>query len=133
MNAKEIYDQAFKENKRLPAFESIILQDVHWTYYYALEVVKSRWEEGEASISTKAQYAYFYARNILKGRWEEGEEIIATNAYYSYHYASYIMKWDKRYKSFYILAIKHLWGVLPEELKNDSDIMTAYFKESILK
>ena len=53
MNAKEIYDQAFKENKRLPAFESIILQDVLWTYYYALEVVKAKWEEGEVIIATR--------------------------------------------------------------------------------
>ena len=37
--------------------------------------------ELEAIIVTDAYYSYCYAKDIIKGRWEPGEAIIATNAY----------------------------------------------------
>ena len=109
MNAEKVYNTAKKANKRLPELESIILQDdynansnvnnffVCWSYYYALDVIKGRWEEAETIIAQNAYYAYCYARNVIKGRWEEAESAIATNADYAYLYAKYVVKgkWEE--------------------------------------
>jgi hypothetical protein len=133
MTLYEAYRKALTAKKRLPELESIILQDVSFSYLYAIGIIKGRWEEAEPIIATNAKYAYLYAENVIKGRWEEGEPIIATNDHLVYPYADNILKWNKKHKSFYILAIKILWNYLPDNLKNDPDIMTAYFKAAILK
>jgi hypothetical protein len=119
--------------KRLPELESIIATDGEFAYYYAKNIIKGRWTEGEKIIATDAFYASLYALNIIKGRWAEAEKIIATKVACACYYASNILKWNKKNKSFFILAIGYLWNDLPEELKNDPDIMTAYFKDAILK
>jgi hypothetical protein len=36
--------------------------------------------------------AYYYARNVIKGRWLEGEPIIATDFMWAYWYACDIIK-----------------------------------------
>jgi hypothetical protein len=46
----------------------------------------------EVIISTNPQYSYLYARDVIKGRWEEGENIIATHIYFSYCYAKSVLK-----------------------------------------
>ena len=107
MTPHEAYLKALAAGKRLPELEPIVLQDV--------------------------RYACFYAEDIIKGRWEKAEAIIATDDNCAYYYARYILHFDIKCKDFYIKSIKCLWDDLPEELKNDPDIMTAYFKEAILK
>jgi hypothetical protein len=102
------FTEALNEKKRLPELESIILQDVCCAYYYA--------------------------KDMVKGKWEEGEAVITTNAYYSYHYAKDVLKWKiKGNKVFYISLIPILWNKFPKNIKSCPDIMTAYFKEVILK
>jgi hypothetical protein len=106
MNAEEAYLKALTAKKRLPDLESIILQNVY--------------------------YSYLYAKDVIKGKWEEAEAIIAKDAYYSYHYAKDVLKWKiKGNKDFYISAIPILWNFLPKRVKSNCDIMTAYFKEII--
>ena len=55
MTPEEAYYKVFDKKPRLQELESVILQD--------------------------ARFSYYYAKNIIKGKWEEGEAIIATNAY----------------------------------------------------
>ena len=108
MNAEEAYGKALVEDKRFSELESVILQD--------------------------AQFSYYYAKNILKGRWKEGETIMATDAFFYCFYAENALKWRiKNNKDFYISAASILWDQFPKEIKNDPDIMTAYFKEAVLK
>ena len=42
---------------------------------------------GEQTIATNAEYSYRYARDVLKGRFELGEPVIASGALYSFWYA----------------------------------------------
>lgn len=48
--------------------------------------------KGEGVISKSAKYSYLYAREILKGRFEAGEEVIATDAWSSYWYARDVLR-----------------------------------------
>jgi hypothetical protein len=132
MTSREAYQKALTAQKRLPELEPIILQDEHYSYFYVDAIIKGRWEEGEEIIATTAYIAYCYATSIIKGRWEKGETAIAKDLDCAFLYETNVLKWNAKYISFYILAIGYLWNYLPEELKNDPDIMTAYFKE-ILK
>ena len=46
----------------------------------------------EGAIAKSAKYSYYYALNVLKTRFEAGEKAIATDVYYSYYYALKILK-----------------------------------------
>ena len=50
-------------------------------YYYAVNVVRGRWEEAEPVIIKDPEWAYRYARDILRARWPEAEPHIKTNDY----------------------------------------------------
>ena len=65
---------------RFPEGEAAIATDPIASYKYATEVIKGRFPEGEAVIATSpgcAAYAVDYAINVIKGRWPEAEEAIA--------------------------------------------------------
>jgi hypothetical protein len=159
MNTQEAYNAAIKAGKRLPELEPLILEDVHcaycytryviegcwkeaesiiatnseYSYEYAKYIIKGKWKEGEAAIATNPFYAYKYANYVLKGRWKEGEVNMATSSYWAYEYAKDVLKWRiKGNKEFYISIINR-WDDLPKNIKKCPDIMTAYFKEKVLK
>jgi hypothetical protein len=48
-------------------------------------------EEAEEAISKDFEYSYYYAIYVLKGRFEKGEEAISKDADYSYLYAIYFL------------------------------------------
>jgi hypothetical protein len=112
-----------------------ILKDSYYSCLYTLKVIKGRWKEAETAILQKdAGDAYYYALDVVKERWKEAETIIATDDFYCYKYAKNILKWRiKGNKDFYISVIPTLWDKFPKRVKNSPDIMTAYFKETILK
>ena len=68
-------------------------------YYYAANVLKAPFPEGEALIATDAQWSFIYAKDILKAPFLLGEKAIATDAKYSCNYAKEILK--KHYKDFF--------------------------------
>jgi len=92
MTPEEAYYKARKSGKRIPEFEPIISKDAAYSYYYAKDIIKGRWEKGEPAISQDAFRSYYYAKDIIKGRWELGEAAISKNAYYSYIYAIEVIK-----------------------------------------
>jgi len=47
--------------------ENVISRDPEASYFYALEVIKGRWEKGENGISKDLFYSYLYANNVLRG------------------------------------------------------------------
>ena len=63
-------------------------------YYFARNVIKRRFELGEAAISTSDEYSYQYAKEVIGGRFELGEAAISENAWYSYLYAKKII-WER--------------------------------------
>ena len=76
--AKSDYDKALETAKK--------------AFYYAYDVLKSPFPEGEAAIATNAHWSYLYALDILKAPFPLGEPAIATSEEYSYCYALYVLK-----------------------------------------
>jgi len=76
--------------------EKEALKSPHYSYYYARNVLKSRFEKGEDIISKSPHYSYCYARNVLKGRFEKGENAISKDDFYSELYKKHI--YDKKSK-----------------------------------
>jgi hypothetical protein len=130
-------------HRRWKRAEKVICSSDFFAYMYAKDVVKGRWEMAETRLLTTLNIivAFWYAEEVVKGRWEGAELIIATNPNKSLtfekerlaHYAAHALKFKIKHKSFYIKNVEKIWDSLPEELKNDPDIMTAYFKDAILK
>lgn len=78
--------------RKAPFAEHIIAKSPESSYIYAKDMIKGRWEPGEAAILTNAYSSYCYARDVIKDRWEPAESIISKSAQYSYCYAKYILK-----------------------------------------
>ena len=74
------------------SLEHTICSDAKYSYCYARNVIKGRWELGEAAISKKAWYSYCYARDVIGGRFELGEAAISEDAIHSYEYAKDVIK-----------------------------------------
>jgi len=92
MTPKEAYRKAKKSGKRIPELEPTIIKNAQCSYWYALYVIKGKWELGEPTISKDAQYSHYYAKDIIKGKWELGEPIISKDAFFSYLYATDVIK-----------------------------------------
>ena len=71
MTPQQAYNKCLDNNKRDKHLETIIIKDPLHAYYYALNVIGSRWIEAENIISTNPIYAYLYAREIIKGKLPE--------------------------------------------------------------
>jgi hypothetical protein len=63
------------------------LTDPRRAYYYAVDVIRGRWLEGEATIATSPHWAQYYAEDVIRGRFPEGEAAIATVPAPAYYYA----------------------------------------------
>jgi hypothetical protein len=89
--AYQAYQLAWKSGST-PELENIISQDARYSYAYAREIIKSRFQLGEKLISQNPTYSYYYALNILRDRFKLGEKSISQNTEYSYRYAQNIIK-----------------------------------------
>jgi len=92
MTPKEAYDTAYNLGNRIPELEPVISQNAFYSYYYAKDVIKGRWELGELAISKDAGYSYWYAINVIKVRFILAEPAISKDACYSYLYAREVIK-----------------------------------------
>ena len=72
--------------------EKLWARDPETAYYYALEILKGRFELSEKTIAKNAQYSYLYAGKILNAPFPLGELTIAKSPWYSYLYALYVLK-----------------------------------------
>lgn len=62
----------------------------YWACWYAENVAKGRWAEGEPAIMKSPRWAHHYATTVIKGRWVEGEPAIMQDSYLARHYAQYL-------------------------------------------
>jgi len=92
MTPEEAYYKVIKSEKRIPELEPFISKDAEYSYLYAINIIKGRWELGEAIISKDAYFSYYYAINIIKDRFILAEPTISKDAEYSYYYARYVIK-----------------------------------------
>ena len=52
----ELFDLIKKLDSRYPPIEPYIKQNAYYAYYYAQDVIKGRWPEGEDAIKQDAAY-----------------------------------------------------------------------------
>jgi hypothetical protein len=70
--------------------KNIALSSPREAYYYALQVLKGRFQDGEKAISTDAEYSYRYAKDVLKDRFEAGESAILSSAYKEKYHSCFL-------------------------------------------
>ena len=66
MTPEEAYYKCIYEDKRILKLEGIIATDSKYSYYYARDIIKGRFEKGEQIIVTDPENSYFYARYVIK-------------------------------------------------------------------
>ena len=81
-----------KNLKEIDVILKSLSKDPKWSFFYARNVIKGRFPEGEAALASEAEYAYRYAVTVINGRFPEGEAAIATDPKYAFLYALYIIK-----------------------------------------
>ena len=79
-------------HKDREALEQTISKSTYDSFYYARQVLKSRFHLGEAAISTSAWCSSFYARDVIGGRFELGEAAIIKDSELSYLYAKDVLR-----------------------------------------
>jgi len=94
MTPEQAYYKAKKSGKRMPELELTISKNAYWSYYYARDVIKGRWELGEAVISKNTQYSYGYAIGIIKGRLPDfmHNALLLSNDEFAKEYVKFISK-----------------------------------------
>ena len=80
-----------------PEGEEAIIRDVDYTLWYAQYVLEGPFPKGEAMFAEKAYFAYHYAADVLEGPFPKGEAAIAKDAYYANHYANEVLRADFYY------------------------------------
>ena len=70
-------------------WSSRVIQDPWAALYYATQLIKGRFPEGEAAIATDPIASYKYATEVIKGRFPEGEAVIATSPGYAGYAVDY--------------------------------------------
>ena len=92
--------------------EKEALKSPHYSYYYARNVLKSRFEKGEDIISKSPHYSYLYALKVLKGRFEKGEDAISENSQYSKLYKKNIYDAEKELEQLRnSITVHYLYGI----------------------
>lgn len=90
---KYAYRLALRLKRRFPLAEKNIAKDGEYSYFYAKDIIKGPWKDGEAAIAKDGYYSFLYARDVLKGRFDEGEPAI-LKTHYKNDYKKFLF--DKR-------------------------------------
>ncbi len=89
----ELIKQQIKSGKPANAQQlKNIASDPYYAYWYAKDIIKGGFPEGEKAIASNPKYVYCYARDIIKGQFPEGEKAISSNPHNAYWYAINIIK-----------------------------------------
>ena len=85
----------------------MIASDPKSAHYYAKDVIRGPWPEGEKVIASDPYWAYNYAEKVIRGRWPEAEKVIASSTskqpLYALNYARDVIgdpnprTWAERY------------------------------------
>lgn len=81
MTPQEAYLKCKNKKKRIPELESIIAIDSYYSYCYARDVIKGRWEECEKTIANDSEWSYVYAYEVIKGPFYLCHPIIFNSEY----------------------------------------------------
>jgi hypothetical protein len=94
--------------------------------YKAGKIDSPRFYKGEYVLSKAAHYIYFYARDIIKGRWPEGEHTLLAGTSELSSGASRVSKFILWYVQD---IIKGPWPEAEKVMSNDSGWMEEYHYE----
>ena len=83
---KKAYEYALSKNTPQPDLEPRIAGSAQYSFLYAKNVLKGRFELGEPSIATNLQFAFYYAKDILKGRFIGAETKLLIHPSYKQDY-----------------------------------------------
>ena len=86
------YNFEYEFQQTLKLGVEVISKDAEYSYYYARNVLRGRFELGETTISKDSLCSVEYARDVIHDRFHMGEESISTDARCSYIYALEILK-----------------------------------------
>lgn len=81
-----------QDEQRWALAHNILQTHPAWSYYYARNVLRGRYPEGEAAISQDPIVAFSYAKHVIKGPWLLGEPAIASAPNSAFAYAKEIIK-----------------------------------------
>ena len=90
MTPKEAAEKCFNEKRRIFELEDIIAEEDSIAVYYAVKVIKGRFEKGESIISRNPQWSFHYARDVIKGPFEECHYAIGFSRY-RYDYLDFLL------------------------------------------
>ena len=107
------YVHVREKDKPSPRLEGVIAQNGEASYFYALRVLRGRFERGELSISENPAWAVKYARFVIRKRFPMAEEKISRNSVCSYEYFRHVMKGER----------------LPEEMHRSMLLMSFEFPD----
>jgi hypothetical protein len=90
MTPKEAAEKSFNENRRIFELEDIIAEEDSVAVYYAVKVIKGRFEKGENIISMNPWWSFHYARDVIKGPFQRSHYVIGFSRY-RYDYLDFLL------------------------------------------
>ena len=93
---EQAYENLEKGDNNDPRLVKVVASDPEFAYFYARNIIKGRWPEGEKAIASDPENAYYYAIDVIKGRWPKGEKAIASNPRYATNYKEFLRKKKKK-------------------------------------
>lgn len=114
--------------------ECIVAENAYYSYYYAREILKGRFELCEVSTSKHPNDSVQYARDIIEGRFELGERAIAKNPTSSCEYAMDVLRGrfelgEKAIAKDEICSYHYVYGVLKRKfILNESPALKKIYE-----
>lgn len=88
----EEFEEVALKPLAIKGLELIMAEDAEYSYYYAEDVLKGRFELGEPAIAQDYFFSMTYARDVICGDFPLGEKAISQDFASSYHYANALGK-----------------------------------------
>ena len=85
--------QSILESNSVKEAESIISLSSDLSFYYAANVLRDDFPNGEESISRKSYYSLWYARDVMEKPFPKGEKVISKDCMSA---AAYIRAFPER-------------------------------------
>ena len=79
ISASLAFSECIKKNKRIPEYENSIITNDIYSYFYARDIIKGPFKEGEEKISQDSYASYLYARDVIQGPFLLGHNIILNS------------------------------------------------------
>jgi hypothetical protein len=100
MTPSRAFYTCYNKQHKIQQLEQNISIDPYFSYRYAFELIRGRFEEGESSIATDPECSYLYARNVIKGPFELCHSVI-FNSEWRNNYIDFLKSINCDFKEIY--------------------------------